>query len=151
MKDPDEESDRKQQQQQSAKIQKVLKLWTNRSYSFDRDDSDPSSGTPRGFGFFKPKAAKKLDPNSVEDITLTSQKLCEDYIDARLRRSGISDFDLTSSVSMTDYSIMLQNMGQILELRYPKLYSKMSSHLRITYESESVVWDAFNKVAGNVF
>ena len=89
--------------------------------------------------------------NSLEEITLTSQKLCEDYIHARLRRSAISDFDLASTLSHTDYSLTLLAMGQILELRYPKLFSKVSAHLRITYGNEAVVWGAFNKFAKNLF
>lgn len=91
------------------------------------------------------------EPNSVEEITLTSHKLCEDYIHARLRRSGISDFDLASALSQTDCSMTLQSMGKILELRYPKLFSKISVHLRITYSNEAVVLGAFNKFAANLF
>lgn len=89
--------------------------------------------------------------NSVEEITVTSQKLCEDYIHARLRRSGISDFDMASTMSHSDCSLMLQSMGQILELRYPKLFSKISVHLRVTYSNEAVVWGAFNKFASHLF
>ena len=96
---------------------------------------------------------KEITPeqNTLEEITLTSQKLCEDYIHARLRRSGISDFDLSSTLSNTDCSLTLQSMGEILELRYPKLFSKISMHLRITYSNEAVVWGAFNKFAANLF
>ena len=89
--------------------------------------------------------------NSIEEITVTSQKLCEDYIHARLRRSGISDFDMASTMSHSDCSLMLQSMGQILELRYPKLFSKISVHLRVTYGNEAVVWGAFNKFASHLF
>lgn len=95
--------------------------------------------------------SKAPELNSVEEIAFTSQKLCEDYIHARLRRSGISDFDLASALSQTDCSLTLQSMGQILELRYPKLFSKISLHLRITYSNEAVVWGAFNKFAANLF
>ena len=91
------------------------------------------------------------EKNSLEDIALTSQKLCEDYIHARLRRSGISDFDMASTMSHADYSLTLLAMGQILELRYPKLFSKVSVHLRITYGNEAVVWGAFNKFAKHLF
>ena len=94
---------------------------------------------------------KPLGPNSIEEITLTSQRLCEDYIHARLRRSGISDFDIASTLAQTDCSLMLQSMGQILELRYPKLFSQISVHLRVTYTNEAVVWGAFNKFASHLF
>ena len=91
------------------------------------------------------------EQNSLEDITLTSQKLCEDYIHARLRRSGIASFDLSSTLSQTDCSLTLLVVGQILELRYPKLFSKVSLQLRITFGNEAVVWGAFNKFATNLF
>ena len=91
-------------------------------------------------------------PNSIEDIVITSQKLCEEYMEGRLARSGMKEFrNVRGERGGEEYSNILKNMGQILEMKYPRLYTRISHHLRMSYDSEILVWDSFNKFALNLF
>ena len=140
------------------KLQKVLSLWKSKN-TCDGSRLVNNSGfkvrkpnTDQQVMFLGRKISKKeLQPNSIEDITITSQRLCEEYIEARLARSGMKGFDQDRSETNTEYSNVLQNMGQILEMKYPRLYTKLSVHLKVNYNSEIVVWDSFNKFGGHLF
>lgn len=138
-----------------VKLQKVLSLWKSKnglSQLIERKAVSKKSTEEPSIMLLGRKISKKLIvPNSVEDITITAQRLCEEYIEARLARSGIKEYENHSSTQPEEYSNVLQNIGQILEMKYPKLYTKISSHLKLTYDSEIVVWDSFNKFATNLF
>ena len=139
------------------KLKKVLNLWRGKntcdgSFNYNNNKQSWKPKNERSIMFLGRKISRKdVQPNSVEDITITSQRLCEEYIEARLARSGIKDFDQDRSETSTEYSNVLQNMGQILEMKYPRLYTKLSVHLKLNYNSEIVVWDSFNKFGGHLF
>ena len=132
-------------------LEKTLNLWQSKNSfihrSMKRKESDPPT-----VSFLGRKISKKLIvPNSIEDITITSQRLCEEYMEARLARSGMKEFNNVRAEQDEEYSNVLRNMGQILEMKYPRLYTKISVHLKMSYDSEIVVWDSFNKFGTNLF
>ncbi|XP_066913324.1 bcl-2-related ovarian killer protein-like [Clytia hemisphaerica] len=132
------------------KLEKVLNIWKSKnivevSRQFTRSRTESVMFLGRKL------SRKDIQPNSVEDITITAQRLCEEYIEARLARSGLKGFEQNSTEISEEYSNVLQNMGQILEMKYPRLYTKLSSHLKINYNSEIVVWDSFNKFGNFLF
>ena len=137
------------------KVEKVLNLWKTKNIVEQvarRQATCKNKEAERTVMFLGRKLSRKdIQPNSVEDITLTSQRLCEEYIEARLARSGMKGFEQQSNESSEEYSNVLQNMGQILEMKYPRLYTKLSSHLKLNYDSEIVVWDSFNKFGTHLF
>ena len=139
------------------KLRRVLNLWRGGKTTYDcATVNRPQSLKPlkddQSVMFLGRKLSRKdVQPNSVEDITITAQRLCEEYIEARLARSGLKDYDQDRSETSTEYSNVFQNMGQILEMKYPRLYTKLSVHLKLNYNSEIVVWDSFNKFGGHLF
>lgn len=140
-----------------VKLQKVLDLWKSKNntihqFMLAHNRSKKQTEDQNNIMFLGRKLSRKdIQPNSLEDITITSQRLCEEYIEARLARSGIKGFEERNWENAEEYSNVLQNMGQILEMKYPRLYTKLSSHLKLTYESEIVVWDSFNKFGTHLF
>ncbi|XP_065647005.1 bcl-2-related ovarian killer protein isoform X2 [Hydra vulgaris] len=130
---------------ESKTLIKALSLWQTKSLK-------PTKKCPReeSITMLFGKPISKVVPNSIEDITITSQKLCEDYIEARLGRSGIKEYNDSCQNAEELYDVV-KNMGLILEMKYPKLFNKISVHLNLNYESEIVVWDSFNKFGTQLF
>lgn len=138
----------------TACLEKVIKLWKLKNSN--NNTINPRKAIKRkvenSMMFLGRKISRKhLEPNSLEDITLTAQKVCEEYIEARLVRAGIKEYEYNSEVQTEEHLHVVKNMGQILEMKYPKLYTKISSHLKLSYENEIVVWDAFNKFGSHLF
>lgn len=139
-----------------VKLEKVLNLWKSKNSPIHQivvnNRAKKQSEEHNTIMFLGRKLSRKdVHPNSLEDITITSQRLCEKYIEARLARSGIKEFEERDGEHAEQYSNVLQNMGQILEIKYPRLYTKLSAHLKLTYDSEIVVWDSFNKFGSHLF
>jgi len=137
------------------KLEKVLNLWKTKNIVEQvarRQAACKNKEIDRPVMFQGRKISRKdIQPNSIEDVTHTSQRLCEEYIEARLARSGTKGFEQQSNECSEEYSNVLRNMGQILEMKYPRLYTKLSVHLKLNYDSEIVVWDSFNKFGTHLF
>ena len=132
----------------SRALEKVLSLWQAKNFS--QPTKKRRSTREESITMLFGKALSKIEPNSVEEITITSQRLCEDYIEARLGRSGIKEYN-ESYPNAEEFHHVVKNMGLILEMKYPKLFNKISVHLNLNYESEIVVWDSFNKFGTQLF
>ena len=89
------------------------------------------------------------------DILEQAKQICNEYVEAKLEREGIKNRSLsfTSSNSQQEASQVsnrVQEVGKLLELCYPRLYSDISSRVNVPFSSENVVHEVFNNVSSEI-
>ena len=89
------------------------------------------------------------------DILEQAKQICNDYVEAKLDRDGIKNRSLSSAFSnsqqeASQVSSRVQEVGELLELCYPRLYSDISSRVNVPFSSENVVHEVFNNVSSEI-
>lgn len=102
----------------------------------------------------------QLQGNKVcADILEQARQICNDYIEAKLERDGIKNWGLSFAfVNSTEkpsettslVSTRIQEVGELLELSYPRLYKDISSHVNVRFTSENAVHEVFNDVSSEI-
>lgn len=102
----------------------------------------------------------QLQGNKVcADILEQARQMCNDYIEAKLERDGIKNRGLSFAfVNSTEkpsettslVSKRIQEVGELLELSYPRLYKDISSHVNVRFTSENAVHEVFNDVSSEI-
>ena len=89
------------------------------------------------------------------DILEQAKQICNEYVEAKLERDGIknrsSSFAFSNSQQETSQvSSRVQEVGELLELCYPRLYSDISGRVNVPFSSENVVHEVFNNVSSEI-
>lgn len=89
------------------------------------------------------------------DILEKAKQICNDYVEAKLDRDGIKNRSLSfpcsnSQEEASQVSSRVQEVGELLELCYPRLYSDISSRINVPFSSENVVHEVFNNVSSEI-
>ncbi|KAJ7370132.1 hypothetical protein OS493_034061 [Desmophyllum pertusum] len=95
------------------------------------------------------------------DILEQAKQICNDYVEAKLERDGIKNrttsFAFSNSArrqssdeKYSQVSSRVQEVGELLELCYPRLYSDISSRLNVPFSSENAVHEVFNNVSSEI-
>ena len=102
----------------------------------------------------------QLQGNKVcAEILEQAKQICNDYIEAKLDRDGIKNRSLSFTFSnsaaqlsekTSQVSLRIQEVGELLELSYPRLYKDISSHVNVPFSSENAVHEVFNNVSSEI-
>lgn len=89
------------------------------------------------------------------DILEQAKQICNEYIEAKLERDGIKNRSLSLAFSnsqqeTSQVSSRVQEVGELLELCYPRLYSDISNRVNVPFSSENVVHEVFNNVSSEI-
>ena len=95
------------------------------------------------------------------DILEQAKQICNDYVEAKLDRDGIKNRNLTFGFSPANSAVepsektsqvsqRIQEVGELLELSYPRLYTDISSHVNVRFTSEDAVHEVFNNVSSEI-
>lgn len=89
------------------------------------------------------------------DILEQAKQICNEYIEAKLERDGIKNRSLSLAFSnsqqqTSQVSSRVQEVGELLELCYPRLYSDISSRVNVPFSSENAVHEVFNNVSSEI-
>ena len=106
----------------------------------------------------------KLQQDKIaSQILEQTKRMCTEFVEAKLERDGFLQSSrknkpvaLTSMfiASNVDSAVLvsrrMQDVGQLLEECYPKLYTNIAQHVNTTFTSENVVNEVFNNVATEI-
>ena len=102
----------------------------------------------------------QLQGNKVcADILEQAKQICNDYVEAKLDRDGIKNRSLSFAFSnsagkpnakTSQVSHRVQEVGELLEISYPRLYTDISSHVNVPFSSENAVHEVFNNVSSEI-
>ena len=89
------------------------------------------------------------------DILEQAKQICNEYVEAKLERDGIKNRSLSVAFSnshqeASQVSNRVQEVGELLELCYPRLYSDISSRVNVPFSSENAVHEVFNNVSSEI-
>ena len=91
------------------------------------------------------------------DILELAKQICNDYVEAKLERDGIKNRSLSafsshqsSSEKASQISSRVREVGELLELCYPRLYTDISSRVNVPFSSENAVHEVFNNVSSEI-
>lgn len=102
----------------------------------------------------------QLQGNKVyAEILEQAKQICNDYVEAKIERDGMKNRSLSFAFSNPDskpsektseVSHRVQEVGKLLELSYPRLYTDISSHVNVSFSSENAVHEVFNNVSSEI-
>ncbi|KAL9988654.1 hypothetical protein ACROYT_G003125 [Oculina patagonica] len=95
------------------------------------------------------------------DILEQAKQICNDYVEAKLEREGIKNRGLSFAFSTQQssgetaekackISSRVREVGELLELCYPRLYTDISSRVNVPFSSENAVHEVFNNVSSEI-
>ena len=97
------------------------------------------------------------DKTSAE-ILEQAKQICNEYVEAKLDREGVTNRSLSytfSSEMITNEKTLIvskriQEVGELLEQCFPRLYTDISSQVNVPFSSENAVHEVFNNVSSEI-
>ena len=95
------------------------------------------------------------------DILEQAKRICNEYVEAKLERDGIKNRSLSFAFSnsstqqsgsekVSKVSCRVREVGELLERCYPRLYTDISNHVNVPFNSENAVHEVFNNVSSEI-